>query len=222
MSQPEESRRVSHETPSPSVLAALFPETKSIQRYVDLLASVGVDRGLIGPREAPRLWSRHVLNCAAVAEVLATQSTVCDIGSGAGLPGVVLALARPDLDVCLVEPLLRRTTFLREVVAELGLTRVEVVRARAEELHGVRQFDAVTSRAVAPLDRLLRWCWPLVAPGGEMLALKGASAADEVRTHRRLLKNLRVQARVEHWGQGITTPPTTLVRIQSRSGSRED
>lgn len=177
---------------------------------------------MIGPREVPRLWSRHVLNCAVVAELFPRASTVCDVGSGAGLPGVVLALARPDLGICLVEPLLRRTTFLSEAVEALGLENVEVVRARAEELHGVRRFEVVTSRAVAPLDRLLGWCWPLVAPGGTMLALKGDSAHDEVERSRSLLHRMGVGAEVEQCGAEVADPPTTVVRIESLSGSRED
>ncbi len=153
------------------------------QRYATWLAEAGVVRGLIGPREVPRLWERHLLNCAVLTEAIPPGSAVADIGSGAGLPGVVLALRRPDLRVTLVEPLLRRTTFLAEVVADLGLEdQVEVVRARAEELHGVRTFDVVTSRAVAPLEKLLAWCLPLCADTGLVLALKGSSAPAEVAT----------------------------------------
>jgi 16S rRNA (guanine527-N7)-methyltransferase len=145
-----------------------------------LLATDGVVRGLIGPREAPRLWDRHLLNCAVLGEAIPQSSTVCDLGSGAGLPGLVLAIARPDLTVTLVEPLLRRTTFLEEVIAELGLENVTVERCRAEALHGTRQFDVVTSRALAPLSRLLDWSMPLVRPEGAVLAMKGSSAAEEI------------------------------------------
>ena len=148
------------------------------ERYAELLATDGVVRGLIGPREAPRLWERHLVNCALLADLVPRDSTVCDIGSGAGLPGLVLAIARPDLRVTLVEPLLRRTTFLEEVVADLGLDHVEVVRGRAESLHGRRRFDVVTSRAVAPLGRLLDWSMPLVAPTGALVAMKGSSVAE--------------------------------------------
>ena len=145
-----------------------------------LLATDGVVRGLIGPREVPRLWERHLVNCALLGLGVPRGVTVADVGSGAGLPGLVLAIGRPDLRVTLVEPLLRRTTFLTEAVEHLALANVEVVRDRAEALHGQRSFDVVTSRAVAPLDRLARWCLPLVVPGGRMLAMKGSSAADEV------------------------------------------
>lgn len=150
------------------------------ERYAELLATDGVVRGLIGPREAPRLWDRHLVNCALLADVVPADATVCDLGSGAGLPGLVLAIARPDLTVTLVEPLLRRTTFLEEVVAALSLTTVEVVRGRAESLHGGRTFDVVTSRALAPLERLLGWSMPLVAPTGALVAMKGSSVADEI------------------------------------------
>ncbi|MBZ5738183.1 16S rRNA (guanine(527)-N(7))-methyltransferase RsmG [Nocardioides mangrovi] len=150
------------------------------ERYAGLLATDGVIRGLIGPREAPRLWERHLVNCALLAEPIPADVSVCDIGSGAGLPGLVLAIARPDLRITLVEPLLRRTTFLEEVVTALALDHVEVVRGRADALHGERTFDVVTSRAVAPLGRLLDWSMPLVAPTGALLAMKGSSIETEI------------------------------------------
>ena len=174
---------VSRETPStPDAARRAFPSErlKLAERYVELLATDGVVRGLIGPREAPRLWERHLLNCAAVAEMVPEGSSVCDVGSGAGLPGVVLAITRPDLEVELVEPLLRRTTFLAETVAALDLANVTVTRGRAEDLHGVRRFDVVTSRAVAPLARLLGWSMPLVTPEGVLLGMKGSSVAGEI------------------------------------------
>lgn len=160
----------------------MFPSERMrlAERYAELLATDGVVRGLIGPREAPRLWDRHLVNCALLAELMPDGGAVCDVGSGAGLPGLVLAIARPDLHVTLVEPLLRRTTFLEEVVADLTLSNVEVVRARADALHGERRFDVVTSRAVAPLGRLLDWSMPLVDPTGALVAMKGLSVAEEV------------------------------------------
>jgi 16S rRNA (guanine527-N7)-methyltransferase len=160
------------------------------ERYAELLATAGVVRGLIGPREAPRLWERHLLNCAALAEAIPQGSTVCDLGSGAGLPGVVLAIARPDLTVTLVEPLLRRTTFLDEVVATLGLEGVTVERGRADALHGRSQYDVVTSRALAPLGRLLEWSMPLVSANGAMLAMKGSSATEEISSARPVITRL--------------------------------
>jgi 16S rRNA (guanine527-N7)-methyltransferase len=172
---------VSRETPPPptGVAAAFGDAWPKLQRYADLLADAGVVRGLIGPREVPRLWERHLVNCAQIAPAFDRDVRVCDLGSGAGLPGVVLALARPDLDVTLLEPLLRRTNFLTEVVEELALPKVHVVRGRAEE-HVGADFDAVTARAVAPLDRLARWALPMCRPGGMLLAMKGASAAAEL------------------------------------------
>jgi 16S rRNA (guanine527-N7)-methyltransferase len=184
-----------------------------VERYVGWLAGAGTERGLIGPREVARLWDRHVLNSAVVGEWVPEGARVADIGSGAGLPGLVLALARPDLEVTLVEPLLRRTTFLREVVADLDVP-VRVVRARAEELHGAESFDVVTSRAVAPLDRLAGWCMPLVAAGGAMVALKGSSAADEVELHREELARHGTDApEVRALGAGVLASPTWAVRV---------
>jgi 16S rRNA (guanine527-N7)-methyltransferase len=184
--------------------------------YAQLLATDGVTRGLIGPREAPRLWERHLLNCAVLTELIAEGADVCDVGSGAGLPGLVLAIRRPDLQVTVVEPLLRRSTFLKEVVDGLGLAHVEVLRARAEELHGRREFSIVTSRAVAPLPRLVEWCLPLVRQGGEMLAMKGASARDEVRASsdelgRRGARDVDVVL----LGRGVIDPQATVIRMES-------
>ncbi|HZA05649.1 MAG TPA: 16S rRNA (guanine(527)-N(7))-methyltransferase RsmG [Propionibacteriaceae bacterium] len=151
----------------------------TIRRYVDILATDGVVRGLIGPRETDRLWDRHVLNSVAISGLIRADAEVVDVGSGAGLPGIPLAVLRPDLRVTLLEPLLRRVTFLTETVDVLGLgDRVRVVRGRAEE-HG-EQYDVVAARAVAPLARLVQWCVPLRRPGGAILALKGRSAAEEV------------------------------------------
>ena len=176
----------------PDAARGVFPSARVplIERYAELLATDGVVRGLIGPREAPRLWDRHLLNCAVLGELVPAGATLCDIGSGAGLPGLVLAIARPDVRMTLVEPLLRRTTFLAEVVDRLQLDNVEVARGRAESLHGRRTFDVVTSRAVAPLDRLLGWSMPLVAPDGTLLAMKGASVTEEVEAARPVLREL--------------------------------
>jgi 16S rRNA (guanine527-N7)-methyltransferase len=158
------------------VFGSAWPQ---LLRYAELLADTGLVRGLIGPREVPRLWERHLINCAQVAPAFDAGTRVCDLGSGAGLPGVVLALVRPDLQITLLEPLLRRTTFLHEVVAELALDRVEVVRGRAED-HAGASFDAVTARAVAPLARLVGLALPMCRPGGTLVAMKGESAAEEL------------------------------------------
>jgi 16S rRNA (guanine527-N7)-methyltransferase len=182
--------------------------------YAHLLATRATVRGLIGPREVPRLWERHLLNSAVVTDLVGTGASVCDIGSGAGLPGLVMAIRRPDLQVTLVEPLLRRTTFLMEVVGDLGLTNVEVVRARAEELHGARTFDVVTSRAVAPLDRLAGWSLPLVRSGGEFLAMKGSSVQDEVETATSTISaGHGVFVGVVELGDDLLDPPVRVVRV---------
>jgi 16S rRNA (guanine527-N7)-methyltransferase len=158
------------------VFGSAWPQ---MQRYADLLADVGVERGLLGPRELPRLWERHLINCAQIAPAFEWGARVCDLGSGAGLPGIVLALVRPDLEVTLLESLLRRSRFLHEVVAELDMERVEVVRGRAENQAG-GEFDAVTARAVAPLDKLVRLALPMCRPGGTLVAMKGESAEHEM------------------------------------------
>lgn len=184
------------------------------ERYAALLSTDGVVRGLIGPREAPRLWDRHLVNCALLADLIPTGATVCDIGSGAGLPGVVLAIARADVRMTLVEPLLRRTTFLEEVVAELGLDHVEVVRGRADALHGERRFAVVTSRAVAPLDRLLGWSMPLVGPTGALVAMKGSSAAEEIETARPVLTELGcAEPELVVLGEEISPSTTVALRV---------
>jgi 16S rRNA (guanine527-N7)-methyltransferase len=214
---------VSRETPpAPNSAVGVFSHHLALaERYAEILAKAGVTRGLIGPREVPRLWDRHLLNCALLGSAIGTGRDVCDIGSGAGLPGVVLALSRPDLELTLVEPLLRRSTFLEEVVSDLGLTNVEVVRARAEELHGVREFSVVTSRAVAPLERLLRWSMPLVRQGGEMVAMKGSSVEEEIRVAGPVLAKLGAGAvRVEEYGAGLVDRPTIVVRVETTRVSR--
>lgn len=183
--------------------------------YADLLATDGIVRGLIGPREVPRLWDRHLLNCAVVTDAVPQGATVADIGSGAGLPGVVMALRRSDLRLTLIEPLLRRTTFLEEAVDALGLTNVEVVRGRAEEWHGKASFDVVTSRAVAPLDRLARWSLPLVRSGGSFLAMKGSSAEAEVAAATKVLNRERGRfLGVRELGNEFLDVPVRLVDIQ--------
>lgn len=209
-------------TPStPEVARGAFPSARLplAERYVELLASAGVERGLIGPREAPRLWERHVLNSLAVASAVPDGAQVADLGSGAGLPGLVLAIGRPDLHVVLVEPLLRRTRFLEEVVDELGLTNVEVFRGRADALHGERRFDVVTARALAPLERLVGWAMPLVGRGGELVAMKGSSAADEIEAAQAVLRQHQASAVVEVLSGPADSSTATVVRV-ARSGAR--
>jgi 16S rRNA (guanine527-N7)-methyltransferase len=179
---------VSRETPEVALPPWLAEQQAGLSAFADLLAGPGVERGLIGPREVPRLWQRHLLNCAVVADpslgLVVADARVADVGSGAGLPGLVWAIVRPDLRILLIEPLLRRSTFLTEAVEKLGLAgRVEVRRDRAEDIikdASWRPVDVVTARAVAPLDRLIGWTVPLLRDGGLLVALKGSSAQDEV------------------------------------------
>ncbi|MFV0426638.1 MAG: 16S rRNA (guanine(527)-N(7))-methyltransferase RsmG [Beutenbergiaceae bacterium] len=172
---------------SAAILGAGFA---GAEQFAQLLAAEGELRGLIGPRESARLWRRHVVNSAAVAPFLPEAGSVIDVGSGAGLPGVVLALMRPDLQFHLVEPMQRRVAWLNEVVQELSLANVSVHSNRAEELHGELIADAVTARAVAALDRLARWTMPLVRLNGSLLAMKGLKAAQEVEVARpRLMRH---------------------------------
>jgi 16S rRNA (guanine527-N7)-methyltransferase len=208
---------VSRETPPepPSVDEVFGPAAATARRFADLLASIGVERGLIGPREIHRLWERHLLNCAVVTPLLPAGAAVADIGSGAGLPGLVWAMTRPDLDVTLVEPMVRRVRFLEEARRLLGLTNAEIVRARAEELHGDRAFDVVAARAVAPMSRLAPWCLPLVRPGGMMVALKGASAADELAKAASTISRLvGSPGRVATYGRDVLDTPTRVVIVR--------
>ena len=181
------------------------------QAYHDSLATDGSIRGFIGPREVPRLWERHLLNCAVIGDVMPEGARVIDVGSGAGLPGIPLAIARPDLDITLIEPLLKRSNYLSEVKELLGLDNVTVIRGRAEEgpvKKAVKGADIVTSRAVAPLGKLAKWSLPLVKVGGEMIALKGESVYEELE---------RDAAELKRAGAGkaevITIKGTTIIRV---------
>jgi 16S rRNA (guanine527-N7)-methyltransferase len=210
---------VSRETPP--IVLELYPDAaERLATYADLLATEGTLRGLIGPREVPRLWERHLLNCAVLERLIPAESSVADIGTGAGLPGIVLALVRPDLQVSLVEPLLRRTTFLTEAVERLGLSNAEVVRSRAEDL-ARGSFDVVASRAVAPLGKLAGWCLPLCVEGGLMLAMKGASAEDELAGSERELEALGAEEwHVHQLGVDELAQPTTVVSIVAGRAAR--
>lgn len=197
-------------------MAAVFPDAADLAaRYVDLLATTGVEWGLVGPRETDRLWERHVFNSAALADLVPADASVVDVGSGAGLPGIPLALRRPDLRVTLLEPLLRRATFLTQAVEDLGLSdRVDVVRARAEDHRGT--YDAVVSRALAPLPRLLGWCLPLAGRDGAVLALKGRTAPEELAEHAAELAKQRLDAEVLTVRAHAASEPATVVRIRRR------
>jgi 16S rRNA (guanine527-N7)-methyltransferase len=182
--------------------------------YVRLLAGAGVARGLLGPREVPRVWSRHVLNCAAIAELVPHPSTLVDLGSGAGLPGVVLALLLPDVEVILLERMQRRAAFLGECVRLLDLRNAQVRCGRAEDLAGELAVDVVTARAVAPMERLAGLALGLVRPGGLVLAIKGDGAQQEVARARPVLRRLgAADVSVLRVGGGSVDPAATVVRL---------
>jgi 16S rRNA (guanine527-N7)-methyltransferase len=184
------------------------------ERYVEHLATSGTERGLIGPREIPRLWSRHVLNCAVIESEIAQGSHVADVGSGAGLPGLCLAIARPDLELTLIEPLERRVIWLQEVVDDLGLDNVTVMRTRAELAVGLVKADVVTARAVSALSNLAGLTIPLLDGEGEVVAIKGRSAADEIQKAAKAIRKLGgIQTSVVTVGQDLLEEPTTVVRI---------
>lgn len=191
----------------------------AIKQYVDMLTSRGIDWGVIGPREGSRIWERHVLNSVSIADLIGDGETVADIGSGAGLPGIPLAILRPDLRITLVEPLLRRWRFLELAVEELGISaRVDVVRARAEDLTGADQprYTTVTSRALAPLAKVVLWCRPLMAPGGQIVAIKGRSAEDEVARDRGDLARMGVAATVVPCSSAGSAELTYAVVVRRR------
>lgn len=193
-------------------VSAFGEQSESISKYVDILRTRGIEWGLIGPREADRIWDRHILNSIAVEGLISEGCEVADVGSGAGLPGIPLALYRPDLQLTLVEPLLRRSSFLSEVVDELGLgAQVQVSRARADELD--LTFDVVTARALAPLPRLLTWCAELVRPGGQILAIKGRTADGEVAEAAPHLRRRGLTAEVLTVRASPEADPTSVVRV---------
>nr|WP_228813141.1 MULTISPECIES: 16S rRNA (guanine(527)-N(7))-methyltransferase RsmG [Nocardia] len=206
------------QSPPPAEAETVFGERLgSACDYWRALATAGVERGLIGPREVPRLWERHILNCAVVGELIGDGASVVDIGSGAGLPGIPLALARPDLRITLVEPLLRRTVFLKEFIDAAGL-EITVVRGRAEQPGVIQEAggaDVVTSRAVAPLAKLAEWSVPLLHEHGHMLALKGSSVAEELERDRVAVERTGAgNFAVLECGAGIVDPPTVVLSAE--------
>jgi 16S rRNA (guanine527-N7)-methyltransferase len=201
--------------PPPPVAGRVFGDRLPLAtEYARLLAGPGVERGLIGPHEIPRLWERHLLNSAVIADLIPRPATIVDVGSGAGLPGIVLAMLLGDCEVTLLEPMLRRTVFLTECVTALGLENARVLRGRAEDFTGKLDADVVTARAVAPLDRLAVLTVGLLRPGGIVLAVKGARARQELTAARRVLRTLRVrEADVLLTGEGKVDPAATVVRL---------
>jgi 16S rRNA (guanine527-N7)-methyltransferase len=203
----------------PAVVSERFAEYEELlRRYADWLAGAATVRGLLGPREVGRLWERHILNSIVLGELLPADCRVVDIGSGAGLPGLAVACVRPDIRVDLVDSLQRRAGFLTEVVADLGMTgRIRVIRGRAEDkvvVEAVGSSSFVTARAVAPLDKLIRWALPLLVRGGSLLAIKGDTAEAEVAEHARDIKSLGAEIHgIEECGRGVVNPPTRVVRV---------
>jgi 16S rRNA (guanine527-N7)-methyltransferase len=184
------------------------------EQYARLLVDVGVERGLLGPAEAARVWDRHLLNCAVVAELVPVPCSLVDLGSGAGLPGIVLAMLLPDADVTLLEPMARRASFLEDCVRELGLGNAAVRRGRAEDMAGQIAADVVVARAVAPMDRLAGLAAGLARPGGIVLAIKGAGAADEITRSRGVLRQLGARdLQLVQAGDGKVDPATTVIRF---------
>ena len=196
------------------MLARIFGDRQDLAvAYHESLATDATTRGFIGPREKPRLWDRHIYNCAVIGEAIPEGARVIDIGSGAGLPGIPLAIARPDLQVTLLEPLLKRSNYLAEITEKLGLDNVTVIRDRAENLGKDAKFDVVTSRAVAPLAKLARWSLPLCKPGGLMLAMKGASASEEIERDKSAIKRAQGErAEIITVGAELEES-TTLIRV---------
>jgi len=204
--------------PLPVSAASVFgPALATAEAFADVLATRGVEQGLIGPREVPRLWDRHLLNCAVVAELIDGQCrTLVDIGSGAGLPGLILAMLRPELTIILLEPMERRCRFLGQCVSELGLANASVLRGRAEDIAraGLPGADVATARAVAPLPRLAELAVGLVRPGGMVLAIKGVTAPEELANAAPVLRRIGAHsAEVVRAGQGKVVPATTVVRF---------
>lgn len=184
------------------------------QRYVEHLATSGIERGLIGPREVPRLWERHVLNCAVVQELIEQDAKVADVGSGAGLPGLCLAIARPDLSLTLIEPLERRVIWLTEVVEDLGLENVDIMRSRAEQAVGYVEAEYITARAVSALVGLLDITLPILRGTGQLLALKGRMAAEEItKAKKKLNKYGARETEILLAGEELLEEPTTVVRV---------
>jgi len=198
----------------PASAALIFGENiDRARRYFELLVRDGDLLGLLGPREMPKLWTRHILNSAVVAELVSPATTVADVGSGAGLPGIPMAMAQPQAQFTLIEPMERRSDWLKSTIAELQLENVRVLRARAEEVTEV--FDVVTARAVSALPNLLKMCVPLTKHGGEVIALKGSKAADEIADSKKLQKKLSIESfEIVRVGGELLTDPTLVVRTK--------
>lgn len=207
-----------HVEERPAIAEALFGDRiELVDRYAEHLATTGVEWGLLGPRELPRLWSRHIVNCGVAASLLEPGDVVGDIGSGAGLPGITWALARPDTQIVLIEVMERRVEWLRMVVEDLGLENVRIVRSRVEELVDVEIFTVVTARAVKAMTTLIEWSVPVLGPEGRILAIKGASVHGELDKASRLIRKRKLNGPTIHTlGEGELDTPTTVVELQRR------
>jgi 16S rRNA (guanine527-N7)-methyltransferase len=195
-----------------SAKAVFGPQIEKARAFAQKLANDSDDLGLLGPRELDKLWSRHILNSAVVSETVKAADLVADVGSGAGLPGIPMAIALPEANFVLIEPMERRSTWMLEVIQELGLANVEVRRARAEEVLDLK-FDIVTARAVAALDKLLRLTVPLLKPGGSLIALKGSKAAEEIEAAKKLQKKLEIASfEIQICGEKFLAEPTSVVK----------
>ena len=206
----------------PEAAEAIFGSQIELARgYAQMLANDSDELGLLGPRELDKIWSRHILNSAVVAELVRPGELVADVGSGAGLPGIPMAIAAPETNFVLIEPMDRRASWLQEVAQELGLQNVEVQRARAEEVEG-GQFDVVTARAVAALDKLLGLCVPLLKPGGRVIALKGSKAPEEIEAAKKLQKKLKIQGfEIVICGEKFLAEPTSVVQTKLDSSGEK-
>ena len=211
-----------HFEAEPDTAEGIFGSQIGLARqYAQKLANDSDELGLLGPRELDKIWSRHILNSAVVAELVRPGELVADVGSGAGLPGIPMAIAAPETDFVLIEPMDRRASWLQEVVDELDLQNVEVVRARAEEVES-GQFEVVTARAVAALDKLLRLCIPLLKPGGRVIALKGSKAPEEILEAKKLQKKLKIESfEIVVCGEKFLAEPTSVVETRLDSSQEK-
>ena len=202
-----------HFEAEPAAAVAIFgDQIDQARSFAQTLANDSDELGLLGPRELDKLWSRHILNSAVVAELVHPGDKVADVGSGAGLPGIPMAIARPDADFVLIEPMERRSSWMLEVVEDLGLKNVRVLRSRAEDVTE-QDFDIVTARAVAALDKLLKMCVPLLKPGGALIALKGSKAAEEMANSKKLEKKLGISSfEILVCGEKFLPEPTSVVK----------